>query len=117
MVCSGIVEGMTDLDHRRRRPGVAFAGFAVTGGLLLAVVFAYQLDVLAGVGWAGGEYANVFVLTAIGAVVAGAGLQALRRTSPWRPFGFGVLLGGAAGVLFTLAMFLVFWWAFSNYTF
>jgi hypothetical protein len=104
---------MTELDHRRR-PGVAFAGFAVTGFLLIAVVLAYGADAFAGSGWAGGQYASVFVGTTIAAMVAGAGLQAARRSSPWRPFGFGLLLGGGAGVLIIAAAFFALWYAFSN---
>jgi hypothetical protein len=104
---------MTRVDDRR--PGVTAAGFAVTVALLLAVVFAYQVDVFTS--WAGGEYAYLFLAVAIAAVVTGAGLQGVQRPSPWRPFGVGLLLGGSAGILFTVALVIVFWYALSNLTF
>jgi hypothetical protein len=106
---------MSEVEHRRS-PGVAFAGFAVAGVLLVAVLLAFQLRVFARFGWAGSEYAYLFLGIAVGAAVIGAVLRAAGHSSPWRPLGLGLLLGGAAGVLFTISM-MVFWYAFSNFTF
>jgi hypothetical protein len=106
---------MTELVHRRR-PGVAFAGFAVAAVALLAVVLAHRVRAFADAGWAGGEYATAFACVAIGAVVAGAGLQTVRRPSRWQRFGVGLLVGGSAGVLFTAAAVVTVLYAFSRLT-
>ena len=103
--------------QRRTRPGMGFAGFAVTFVLLAVVVLAYQTKALAGAGWAGGEYANAFVLIAICAVVAGLVMLIAGRGTSWRPFGAGVLAGGGLGLGFVVVALVMFWIAWSNYTF
>ena len=104
---------MADIDHEGR-PGTGLAGFAVTVGLLLVVVLAWQTSALAGVGWAGGEYANTFVAIALGAVLVGAVLVA--TGTRWRRFGIGVLAGGGLGVAFVLVAFAVVMYALSTLT-
>ncbi|HEX6360881.1 hypothetical protein [Actinophytocola sp.] len=90
---------MTELD--RRRPGVSFVGFAVSCVLLFSVVFTRFAPVM-------------FPVIAFGEVVMGALLQVARRSSPWRPFGFGLLFGGIAGMLLTTVVVIMFLNTFSN---
>ncbi|WP_431904990.1 hypothetical protein [Amycolatopsis thermoflava] len=76
-----------------RRPGVAFLGFALATGLLIAVMAALAGDVVAG--WHAGEYAYPFIGVTFGAIIGGS-LCRLARP-PWRSLGSGLLLGGALG--------------------
>lgn len=91
-----------------KRPGVAFAGFLLPCLLLSSVVLAYRSEYLAGLGWRGGEYAYAFLGVALGATLTGGLLKLLRRGSPWRSFGTGLLLGGTLGVVLTIVIIVLF---------
>ena len=90
--------------ERRRRPGVAFAGFVVASALQVAVVVAYRAGYLADAGWRGGEYAYAFIGIAVGSIVLGGVLKLLGP--PWRSVGTGVLLAGTVGFAIVVAVFV-----------
>ncbi|WP_158853570.1 hypothetical protein [Saccharothrix deserti] len=105
---------MNDLDQRKRkRPGVAFAGFLVPCVLLSAVMLGYRSGYLAALGWRGGEYAYAFIGVAVGAVLVGCLLKLVRP--PWNSFGTGMILGGVLGVLSTIAIFVLVMIALSRW--
>ncbi|MBB5802593.1 polyferredoxin [Saccharothrix ecbatanensis] len=104
---------MEDLDQRKRkRPGVAFAGFLVPFALLMAVMAAHRAQSFDALGWHGGEYAYAFIGVALGAVVVGALLKAARP--PWPSVGTGMILAGTVGVLIAIAIVALFVIAFSG---
>jgi membrane protease YdiL (CAAX protease family) len=87
-----------------RRPGVALLGYGTTVALLVAMVIAYRTGVLDGLGWHGGQYAETFLALTGFAVVLGAVLWSKPHGSPWRPFGFGMVLGGLTGGVFVVLL-------------
>ncbi|AYY14007.1 hypothetical protein EF847_16150 [Actinobacteria bacterium YIM 96077] len=105
---------MNELDQRPKRPGVAFAGFALPFVLLVSVALAYQAGSFAGIGWHGGEYAYAFVGVAAGSVLVGSLLIFARPGSPWKSFGSGMLLAGASGGVIAIAIIVLFMIAFSQ---
>lgn len=90
--------------ERRKRPGVAFAGFAVPVALQGAVVTAYRAGSFAGAGWRGGEYAYAFLGVAVGAIVLGCALKFARP--PWNSVGTGFLLAGLFAFGVVVAIFV-----------
>ncbi|GHF06668.1 hypothetical protein GCM10017786_45300 [Amycolatopsis deserti] len=95
-----------------RRPGVAFVGFAFTAALLIALVAAMSQDLVAG--WHGGEYAELFLGIALGAVLAGIVLRLARP--PWKSLGTGLVLGGTFGLAAALAIGVMLLVAFSQWS-
>lgn len=97
--------------EERKRPGMAFAGFATPFAVLVAVVaVAYSADL----GWHGGEYAHAFLGIAAGSVVAGLVLQVFDR--PWSSVGVGMMLAGAFCVVAAVAFVVLFLVAFSQWS-
>jgi hypothetical protein len=94
---------VTDVEQRKRkRPGVALAGFVPPFALLLAVMRAYQAEYFADLGWHGGEYAYAFIGVAAASVVVGLVLKFLRP--PWNSAGTGMVLAGTAGVVIVIVV-------------
>jgi predicted membrane protein len=104
---------MDDLG-RRKRPGVAFAGFLVPFALLLALVFGYQAGSFADFGWRGGQYAYAFIGVAFGAILVGCLLKLVRP--PWNSFGTELILGGTLGVVSAIAIIVLILVALSRWT-
>ncbi|MFE9746722.1 hypothetical protein ACFYOT_17610 [Saccharothrix saharensis] len=103
---------MIDVE-RRKRPGVAFAGFVVPAALLIALVAAYQTGYFADAGWRGGEYAYAFIGVAVGAIVLGSALKFLRPS--WNSVGTGFLLAALLGFGVVVAVFVLFLVALSQW--
>ena len=99
--------------ERRKRPGVAFAGFVAASAVQVAVVAAYQGGYLTDAGWRGGEYAYAFIGIAVGSIVLGGVLKLLGP--PWRSVGTGVLLAGAGGFAVVVTVFVSFLVALSQW--
>jgi membrane protease YdiL (CAAX protease family) len=99
--------------EQRKRPGVAFAGFAAPFALQLAVVAAFRAGYFTDAGWRGGEYAYAFIGVAIGSIVLGCALKFARP--PWNSVGTGMVLAGALGFLIVVAVFALFLVALSQW--
>jgi hypothetical protein len=104
---------MTDV-HPRKRPGVVLLGYAVMALVMVAMVAAYLTHALDRLGWHGGDYSQSFLaLTGFG-VVFGAVLWARPPGSPWRSFGFGLVLGGLTSGALTVLVVVLIGVAFSH---
>ncbi|MFJ6675015.1 hypothetical protein ACIQMJ_28265 [Actinosynnema sp. NPDC091369] len=99
--------------ERRKRPGVAFAAFAVPVALQGAVVAAYRAGTFTGAGWRGGEYAYAFIGIAVGAIVLGCALKIARP--PWNSVGTGLVLAGLFGFGVVVAIFVAILVALSQW--
>lgn len=84
-------------ETRTRRPGVALLGYGTTVLVMVAVVAGFQNGALNDLGWHGGQWAETFLALICFAVVCGAVLWSKPPGSPWRSFGFGMVLGGLTG--------------------
>jgi hypothetical protein len=102
---------MTDV-QQRKRPGMAFAGFAVPFALQLAVMAAFRAESFADAGWRGGEYAYAFIGVAVGSIVLGCALKLVRP--PWNSVGTGAVLAGVLGFAIVIAVFALVLAAFSQ---
>lgn len=85
----------------------AALGFLVPFGLLTSVVLAYQGQLLADVGWRGGEYARTFIGVTVGAILLGSVLR-LALSQPWKSIGSGMLAAGTLGLVIAVALLVVF---------
>jgi hypothetical protein len=97
-----------------RRPGVALLGYGTTLLMMITMLVAFQSRTLDDLGWHGGEYAETFLAVTGGSVVVGAGLWTRPPGSPWRSFGFGMVLGGLTGGVFVVLVVVLFWVALSH---
>ncbi|MFD0201881.1 MULTISPECIES: hypothetical protein [Saccharothrix] len=91
--------------ERRKRPGVAFAGFLVSFALQVALVAAFRTDYLADAGWQSGEYADAFIGIAAVSVVVGLVIKFFGP--PWNSVGTGLVIAGTLG--FVLLVAFVVW--------
>jgi hypothetical protein len=109
------VRGMGEVGTRRR-PGVALLGYGTTLLIMVATVACYQNQALDGLGWHGGDYADLFLALTGFAVLAGAVLWSRPPGSPWRSFGFGMVLGGLTGGVFVVLIMVLVGIALSHTT-
>ncbi|XVS67350.1 hypothetical protein ACQPYE_15210 [Actinosynnema sp. CA-299493] len=103
---------MIDVE-RRKRPGVAFAGFLAPFAAQVAVLAAFQAGYFADAGWRGGEYAYAFIGVAVGSTVLGCVLKFFRP--PWNSVGTGLVLAGTLGFVVVLVAFAVFFAVLSQW--
>jgi hypothetical protein len=101
----------------RKRPGMAFLGYAVALLPLVGVLAAFHTKAFAGLGWHGGQYAKAFLAGTAVAVLGGAALRAWQPGSVWRSVGHGVLLAGVTGAVLILIFLIWVGYAVSHMTF